>query len=54
MIAAVADTHAVLWYLLGDARLSAKGRMLLDQLASAGDQAGVSSMTLAEIVYLIE
>jgi PIN domain nuclease of toxin-antitoxin system len=54
MIAAVVDTHAVLWYLLGDARLSARGRTFLNRLADTGDQVGISSITLAEIIYLIE
>jgi PIN domain nuclease of toxin-antitoxin system len=54
MLAAIVDTHALLWYLLGDARLSRRSRAFLDQIAVGGDQAGISSITFAEIVYLTE
>lgn len=54
MVTVVVDTHAVLWYLLGDARLSSRGRAFLDRIARGGDLAAISSITLAEIVYLIE
>jgi len=54
MIAGVADTHAALWYLYNDARLSATAGNFIDQAAAAGLQIAVSSITLAEIVYLME
>ena len=54
MIQAIADTHAVIWYLFGDSRLSQTARAYLDEVASAGHQVGISSITLAEIVYLSE
>jgi PIN domain nuclease of toxin-antitoxin system len=54
MIAAVADTHAVIWYLYGDNRLTAKARSVFDDAAQRGDQVTISSITLAEIVYLGE
>ena len=54
MISAVADTHAVIWYLYDDMRLSAKAKAFLDQAASYGHQIGISAITLIEIVYLVE
>ncbi len=54
MIAAIADTHTAIWYIFADARLSATARRLIDDAAGRGEQIGVSSMTLLEIVYLIE
>jgi PIN domain nuclease of toxin-antitoxin system len=54
MIAGVADTHTALWYLYDDARLSVVAGDFIDQAALAGRRIVVSSITLAEIVYLIE
>jgi PIN domain nuclease of toxin-antitoxin system len=54
MLRAVADTHAVIWYLYDDPRLSESARTLITQAASAGDEIGFSAITLAEIVYLSE
>lgn len=54
MIAGVADTHTALWYLYDDARLSVAAGDFIDQAAAAGKQIVVSSISLAEIVYLIE
>jgi PIN domain nuclease of toxin-antitoxin system len=60
MIAGVADTHAALWDLFNDPRLSSFYRKALaagnfiDQAAAAGNQVVVSSISLAEIVYLVE
>lgn len=54
MIAAVADTHTAVWYLFADRRLSNRGRDVIDQAAKSGRQIAVSSITLAELVYLIE
>jgi len=53
-IRAVADTHAGLWYLYDDPRLSAPARALMDTAEAGGDQIAISSITLAEMVYLIE
>ena len=44
MIAGTADTHTAIWYFFNDARLS----------FAAGSQTAVSSISMAEIVYLIE
>jgi PIN domain nuclease of toxin-antitoxin system len=54
VIVAVADTHAVIWYLFGDPRLSAPARQVFDEAANEGNTIGLSTITLAEIVYLAE
>ena len=54
MIAAIADTHTALWYLFNDGRLSILAGDYIDKSASAGSAIGISSISLAEIVYLIE
>jgi PIN domain nuclease of toxin-antitoxin system len=54
MIAGVADTHTALWYLYDDARLSVAAGDFIDQAAAAGEHIVVSSISLAEIIYLIE
>lgn len=54
MLRAVADTHAIIWYLYDDSRLSATARTVIEEAAAAGDQIGLSSITLAEIIYLSE
>jgi PIN domain nuclease of toxin-antitoxin system len=51
---AVADTHAVIWYIFGDSRLSLAAKEFIEATAAAGDQVGFSTITLAEIVYLTE
>lgn len=54
MIAAIVDTHTIIWYIFADKRLSSTARNLIDETAERGEQIGVSSMTLLEMVYLIE
>ena len=54
MISGVADTHALIWYLYDDKRLSAKARRFFDETAEKGGQIGFSAISLIEIVYLIE
>jgi PIN domain nuclease of toxin-antitoxin system len=54
MIRVVLDTHAVIWYLFADSRLSVTTRSLIEQIAIDGDQVAFSSITLAEIIYLSE
>ena len=54
MIAGVADTHAALWYLLKNPRLSPAARNFMDDAASAGHDIALSPISLAEIVYLVE
>ena len=54
MIVAVADTHTVIWYLFDDSRLSNTARQTIETAAVDGNQIGIASITLAEIVYLSE
>jgi PIN domain nuclease of toxin-antitoxin system len=54
MLVAVADTHSVIWYLGKDSRLSQPGKQFFESTAQNGDQIAISSITLIEMVYLIE
>jgi PIN domain nuclease of toxin-antitoxin system len=54
MIRAIADTHAVIWYLYSDPRLGREASALIDQTVADGDFIGVSAISLAEMVYLME
>lgn len=54
MVAAIADTHAVIWYIFGEKRLSSNAKTFIDTAAKEGNQVGLSVITLAEIVYLVE
>jgi PIN domain nuclease of toxin-antitoxin system len=53
MIAGVADTHAALWYLFGDPRLSAPAKPAFDAAASFPRRIVLSVISLAEVVYLV-
>jgi PIN domain nuclease of toxin-antitoxin system len=54
MAALVVDTHAAVWYLLNSNRLSPGAQRAMDDAANAGDPVYVSSISLVEIVYLVE
>lgn len=54
MIAGIADTHAAIWYLFGDSRLSARAKEFIDQTAASRHNIAISPISLAEIVYLVE
>jgi len=54
MIVAIADTHAAIWYLFSDPRLGTAASAFIDQTIAAGDHIGISAITIAEMVYLIE
>lgn len=54
MIAGVADTHAALWYVFGDPRLSQPAKAAFEQAANARRKIAVSVISMAEIVYLME
>ena len=54
MLHTVADTHAVMWYIFADSRLSATARTTIEQMAAEENQVAFSSITLAKIVYLSE
>jgi PIN domain nuclease of toxin-antitoxin system len=51
---AVLDTHALIWYLYDDPRLSQNARNMLEKAASTNDQVSCSALTLAEVLYLQE
>jgi PIN domain nuclease of toxin-antitoxin system len=53
-IRSVADTHTLIWYVFDDPRLSATASSMIDDAMAAGDEIGISSITLVEIVYLAE
>jgi|SRR5579875_1022406 len=54
MLRSVADTHALIWYLYDDPRLSTPARTEFEAAAANGDVIGLSVISLAEIVYLGE
>ncbi len=54
MIAAIADTHAAIWYLYADKRLSPRADAFMQAIEARGEQIGLSSITFVEMVYLIE
>ena len=54
MLAAVADTHTAIWYVYGSPLLSENAKNAVDGAAEKGLYVGVSAISLAEIVYLIE
>src|SRR5215469_4056708 len=54
MLAGIADTHAALWYLLRNPSLSSRARGFMDGAAATGKGIGLSPISLAEIVYLVE
>ena len=54
MIAAIADTHAVIWYLFSDPRLGKAASAFIDDAIVNGNHVGVSAITIVEMVYLVE
>jgi PIN domain nuclease of toxin-antitoxin system len=54
MPSVVADTHAIIWYLEESARLSEPARSSLDQTLDTNSFIFVPSISLVEIIYLIE
>jgi PIN domain nuclease of toxin-antitoxin system len=54
MTGAVADTHALIWYLLDSPRLSAAALAQFESCRTAGIRVGVSSISIVEIIYLVE
>ncbi len=54
MIAYVADTHAVLWYVFGDARMSERARVAIHDEAAEGHKTALSAWTISEIVYQLD
>ena len=54
MPAIVADTHAAVWYLLNAKNLSSNAERAMDETIEAGRPVYVSSISLVEVVYLVE
>lgn len=54
MAAVLADTHAILWYLMADERLSPSAVAALDSTTASGSPIYVSAITMVEIQYLVE
>lgn len=54
MIAAIADTHATIWYLFSDPRLSGTASDFIEATIATGNHIGVSAISIAEMVYLVE
>lgn len=54
MLRAVADTHTVIWFLYDNSRLSPFADQFLDTVEAEGNQIGLSAVSIAEIVYLVE
>ncbi len=54
IVRAVADTHALIWWLYADPRLSTVAYTFMEESDAGSDQIAVSSMTLVEVVYLVE
>ena len=54
MAAIAVDTHAIVWYLSLDPRLSARAAEALDMATLVGDAIHVPSICLVELTYLIE
>jgi len=54
MIQAVADTHALIWYLFGDRRIGPLAHSTIHDAETHGNHIAISSITLIEIVFLSE
>ncbi|BAY43615.1 PilT protein domain protein [Scytonema sp. HK-05] len=54
MVAVVADTHTIVWYLRELPRLSEAALAVLDGATAAGDPIYVSSISVVEVAYLVE
>jgi len=54
MVSGVVDTHAYVWYLNADQRLSTTAKQFIDAATQAGNEIGVSAIVLVEVVYLVE
>ena len=54
MAGVLADTHAILWYLTADARISRAATAAMDNATTVGDPVFVSAITMVEIQYLVE
>lgn len=53
-IRAVADTHAAIWYLYADPRLSSAAYNFMEAVDAVGDHIAISSISFVEVMYLSE
>lgn len=54
MSSVIADTHAIIWYLFDQNKLSKTAFDALAQSINQGGQIYISSISLIEIIYLVE
>lgn len=54
MTAVVADTHAIIWYLVEPQRLSTNAVLSLDKATNTGQSIYISTISIVEICYLVE
>jgi PIN domain nuclease of toxin-antitoxin system len=54
MIAGVADTHTALWHFFDDKRIVWRAKTFINEAASARSKIAISTISLAEVVYLVE
>ena len=54
MAAVVADTHAAVWYMADDPKLSAKAAAIMDGCTASGDPIFIPSISLVDLTYLVE
>jgi PIN domain nuclease of toxin-antitoxin system len=52
--AVIADTHTAVWYLLDPSLLSSNALNALDGAVQAGDSIYVASISVVEVLYLVE
>jgi len=50
----IADTHAIIWYLLDSPRLSTSALAQFEACRTDGIRVGVASISIVEIVYLVD
>jgi PIN domain nuclease of toxin-antitoxin system len=54
MISGVLDTHAFVWYLNGDQRLSTSAQIFISSALQQGQLLSVPAISIVEIIYLEE
>ena len=54
MAGVIADTHALIWYLLDSPRLSDSASAQFESCRTGGVRVGVASISIVEIVYLVD
>lgn len=54
MASLVVDTHTIIWYLEGSTNISARATRAIDEAYTAGEPIYVASITLVEVLYLVE